>query len=253
MRAILALSTVVLLSAVAPARAAPDPSFDCARASTPVERAICSDEWLASLDRRLAGAYSTVRGGLDDRDRAWMLEAQREWLRLRPILCQIEAETEIGSGSRANDCLTELFQERIEHIEAGLVSGEPDAEAIAAACEASVAGQMQGSTMEMMAGMEDRAACLEEAVLAHYGVIVPLGQHFMLSRGMPRTRTAMRDTLDQLRDAHTTLTYHLLNQAAPCPPGMCGSMFRMAPAGHYATLLEELLGAVVDQRVNYAY
>lgn len=39
------------------------PSFDCARAGTSTEHAICGSESLAALDRDLATAYSRARGG----------------------------------------------------------------------------------------------------------------------------------------------------------------------------------------------
>jgi hypothetical protein len=38
------------------------PSFDCARASMPDERAICSDEESSQLDNAMASGYAYVRG-----------------------------------------------------------------------------------------------------------------------------------------------------------------------------------------------
>ena len=62
------------------------PSFDCARATTPSEHAICEDPQLARLDRRMATAYAalgrrlsaTMRAALV-RDQRWFLGARDEW------------------------------------------------------------------------------------------------------------------------------------------------------------------------------
>lgn len=62
------------------------PSFDCARATTSVEQAICADRELAELDRRVAERYASVRLALpaasrDDlaEDQQWFLSARDEW------------------------------------------------------------------------------------------------------------------------------------------------------------------------------
>ncbi len=60
-------------------RAAPIPSFACARATSPTERAICGDPDLAAWDRSVAAAYKQAAadgGGADDQKR-WILERKR--------------------------------------------------------------------------------------------------------------------------------------------------------------------------------
>ena len=51
---------LLLLLGAAP----PGPSFDCARAASPAEKAICADPALAALDRGLAQAWAGARGRL---------------------------------------------------------------------------------------------------------------------------------------------------------------------------------------------
>ncbi|MFO0003282.1 MAG: hypothetical protein ACK559_19345, partial [bacterium] len=51
---------LLLLLGAAP----PGPSFDCARAASPAEEAICADPALAALDRGLAQAWAGARGRL---------------------------------------------------------------------------------------------------------------------------------------------------------------------------------------------
>ncbi|RYG09291.1 MAG: DUF1311 domain-containing protein [Caulobacteraceae bacterium] len=62
------------------------PSFDCARATTLSEHAICADPQLARLDRRMATAYAALRRSLPatarealTRDQRWFLGAREEW------------------------------------------------------------------------------------------------------------------------------------------------------------------------------
>jgi uncharacterized protein len=58
----LTIGVLAVLAAAAAARGANDaPSFDCAKASTSDERAICSDPRLSELDRAVAAAYASAR------------------------------------------------------------------------------------------------------------------------------------------------------------------------------------------------
>ena len=62
-----------------PARAA---SFDCARAASPAERALCSDPGLSALDAQLGAAYARRVA----RDPA-LRQLQRGWLKARDVGC----------------------------------------------------------------------------------------------------------------------------------------------------------------------
>ena len=73
------------------------PSFDCSKASTAVEQAICSSAELSRLDRQLAQAYR----GLAATER----DAQRAWIRQRNA-CKSDI-----------DCLTKQYQDRIVTLE----------------------------------------------------------------------------------------------------------------------------------------
>jgi uncharacterized protein len=56
-RALLAIATVLVLG---PGAAWAQPSFDCAMASSPVERAVCRNDKLVEADRELAAAYGAL-------------------------------------------------------------------------------------------------------------------------------------------------------------------------------------------------
>ncbi|GIT92440.1 hypothetical protein JANAI62_28980 [Jannaschia pagri] len=67
----------------APVRTVVRPSFDCARAGTPTELAICADANLAQLDSQMAAQYQSIRRRLSNAGRARLLEEQRGFLRGR--------------------------------------------------------------------------------------------------------------------------------------------------------------------------
>lgn len=77
----LGAATILLLLASAPAVAADradGPSFNCQRATSDSEKAICANPELASLDRRIAARYAALRGQLDGRS-ATSLREDQEW------------------------------------------------------------------------------------------------------------------------------------------------------------------------------
>lgn len=71
------------------------PSFDCARAKTVVEHAICGDPTLSRLDGEMVAAYRAARDRSAPADLTLLRDAQRQWLRERdrcaehpwPIVC----------------------------------------------------------------------------------------------------------------------------------------------------------------------
>lgn len=70
--------------AVNPGTAAERPSFDCAKAETPTEKAICTDGRLAQLDRAIAAAFqqikkelATVTDEVDDEQKLFLAERDK--------------------------------------------------------------------------------------------------------------------------------------------------------------------------------
>lgn len=78
------------------------PSFDCAKAATPQEKAICADPNLARLDANLATAYAKARARLSDTGRREVQEDQRAWLAWLPKVCP--------EGGRFADSLEECLE-----------------------------------------------------------------------------------------------------------------------------------------------
>ena len=95
-----------LRSFMRPDPRAPSPGFDCAKASTDVEHAVCSSRELARLDRHIADKYfDALLWGPDDAARAKLRNAQRAWLVARDAQCR-------GAAQALTACLMTSYQGR---------------------------------------------------------------------------------------------------------------------------------------------
>ena len=84
---------------------APAPSFDCRRAATPIEKAICADAALARLDRQTAEAYqSALRNAYEPAAQERLRAEQRTWLAGRNKTC---------AGPAPGACLARLYRDRL--------------------------------------------------------------------------------------------------------------------------------------------
>jgi uncharacterized protein YecT (DUF1311 family) len=70
------------------------PSFDCDRASTPTEYAICASETLSTLDRALAAAYKVAKGNIEKESEnlTTLRDEQRQWNKKKSSTCGDDAE-----------------------------------------------------------------------------------------------------------------------------------------------------------------
>jgi uncharacterized protein len=93
---------------VAPGVALAQPSFDCAKASTVVERTICGDAKLAAADRELAGVYGALLGRLPAPAQEHLANEQQRWLGNRGKTC-----TAFLAG-----CLANRYRQRIATLKA---------------------------------------------------------------------------------------------------------------------------------------
>lgn len=118
-RLILALAALVFIAS--PAAAA---SFDCAKAQTPFEKAVCSSPELSQLDDTLAQAYQTALGGLSAEPAGEVKTAQRSWLAYAERSCSDDAQpitTEYTDDQ--TQCLTATYRNRIRDLEASRMEG----------------------------------------------------------------------------------------------------------------------------------
>lgn len=97
---------------------APSPSFDCALATSPVERTICQAPELARADGALGLAYKQAHEGLSARDAARLRQRQRDWIRRRDAECvqRLGAARRLGSAPARRspyvDCLLGMIWAR---------------------------------------------------------------------------------------------------------------------------------------------
>jgi uncharacterized protein len=101
------LTAVLLLSAPAVAQ----PSFDCAKASTLVERTICGNAELAKADREMAAAYDSLSGKLSAEAKAHLLTDQLAWIDNRAKACT-------GGPEDVVRCLRYRYTARIATLKA---------------------------------------------------------------------------------------------------------------------------------------
>jgi uncharacterized protein len=103
------MSFLVLCAFTAPAGLAA--SFDCAKATSAVERMICSDRLLSRLDDALAKNYRNMLSADFGGSKADLRHSQHKWLSER-------------NRCRDNACLVDLYRERVDELcDYGVASG----------------------------------------------------------------------------------------------------------------------------------
>jgi uncharacterized protein len=112
------VSVALLLAAPLMAHAA---SFDCARAGTPSEKAVCASPKISALDGRLADAFRTALKNHPDKADALKLD-QRHWLASRDDTAWTYISG--GLGKELVNVMAGQYQQRIEFL-TGLDAGKP--------------------------------------------------------------------------------------------------------------------------------
>lgn len=93
-------------------------SFDCAKAKSQIEKAICADSALGGLDEKLGKVYSSLRSNLTDVAKNKVRASQSSWLKSLPTSCSSEAKNKDTSKFIA--CLTNSYNSRISYLESFL-------------------------------------------------------------------------------------------------------------------------------------
>jgi uncharacterized protein len=103
MRSLLAAALII---AAAPCFAAP--SFDCSKATDPVDKMVCSDNALAAADAAMAAQYARLIASGNPQKPNFIL-LQRAWLRQRSKTCDLAA-------TNAAVCLRALYERRRDFL-----------------------------------------------------------------------------------------------------------------------------------------
>src|SRR5258708_4605444 len=88
-------------------------SFDCNKASTQVEHAICSDKSLGELDTTLASQLKDSMSNANPEQQADFLRDERQWLRFRNEHCAPGSPT---AGESLPECLAAAYRDRITSL-----------------------------------------------------------------------------------------------------------------------------------------
>jgi uncharacterized protein YecT (DUF1311 family) len=88
-------------------------SFDCAKAKTPQEKAICSSPQLSAADDQLTASYHSALAAAPADMREPTRISQRVWLRAIAIECQAG---EPGSTASLPGCMLQYYRERIDFL-----------------------------------------------------------------------------------------------------------------------------------------
>ncbi len=91
-------------------------AFDCGKAATQVEKAVCAEPELKALDDRMSALYSDVRGLSREAERKMLARSQKNWIAEREANCP-------QPGTDISACITSTTAERIALFEAKPASG----------------------------------------------------------------------------------------------------------------------------------
>lgn len=113
----------LLVSALAtfPALSA-EPSFDCRKAFTGIEKFICSDDHLAEQDERLSSLYSKISRPSDSIAVDLIVREQREWIKDRNTYCSNQDPV------NTRTCLNNSYGSQfllLESVASAEASGDP--------------------------------------------------------------------------------------------------------------------------------
>lgn len=88
-------------------------SFDCAKASSNMEKAICQNPKLSKLDEALASEYKTAKERLSPAAAKNFVRGQVSWLRFQATACFIDYYAAPETPVRATECLVQAYEQRL--------------------------------------------------------------------------------------------------------------------------------------------
>lgn len=116
------LAVTILAGLASSARAGEGPSFDCARASTVIERTICADPALAADDALMARLYATAKVSAFGSGPSNIAASQRQWLKDRSACARPNPEV----WGSVRDCLADQNRRRLSELAVAALFLAPD-------------------------------------------------------------------------------------------------------------------------------
>jgi uncharacterized protein YecT (DUF1311 family) len=119
MRTVIALLAFLMLLPAAQAA-----SFDCTKAETPIEKAICADPALSHADDVMALAYVGAISGLTEEAEIVMRKGQGDWLAFTDTVCSDQSlPGEDSAALERAQCLQRLYDARLKVLEQSRMAG----------------------------------------------------------------------------------------------------------------------------------
>ena len=113
----LLVSAVLVATPLLASHAARAASFDCRKAKTGVEKAICADPQSSQYDERIAAAYKRAQGEWNGAIRAYVTRDQRDWLAQLRRIDQPNGDVEPWCGKGDLACLRRELHIRMDALE----------------------------------------------------------------------------------------------------------------------------------------
>lgn len=127
-KGIAAASLAILLQAAvpglggisAPAQAA---SFDCGKATQPLDQRICRDSELSHMDEDLAARYAKAKAALSLQGQKLLQDSQRDWLAFARRICKTRLDAKMAEAAEQTpeQCLKAEYQERLDDLDSAAV------------------------------------------------------------------------------------------------------------------------------------
>lgn len=92
------------------------PSFDCAKASTSVEKTICSSPNLSEKDKELSISYATDLGMLSDQGKELLRNGQRQWVKVLQKMCDDAVMRHEEYWPTSEQCIARKYDERLTQL-----------------------------------------------------------------------------------------------------------------------------------------
>ena len=93
-------------------------SFDCAKATSRMEKAICGNPQLSGMDEALGASYARAKGRLSAQASNMLSRGQVSWLRFTSSYCFVDYDASPATSADANKCLIDAFGARIKELDA---------------------------------------------------------------------------------------------------------------------------------------
>jgi uncharacterized protein len=101
-----------------PGSASAAPSFDCTKAASVVEKAICADAKLSAADQKLAVTYQSALSRIPTDGQAQFRQSQRQWLSFVHTVCDMEALPKNLRFVTTSECIANAYDERQGQLDA---------------------------------------------------------------------------------------------------------------------------------------